>query len=319
MTTPLGRACLLVVQVVSWFSIPFLLAGSPKKWYSRDFLYVWGLYLILFGFSGMRVLAVGNPAGILNALMILSIVGAVRTRDYRLFWVAIIICSMVKFYYLAFLLLPIILDKRYFSVAGFLIIFVAAYSMNYVFYPDLFSEYVTKIALFSHSPGGAGWSLFSLALSAFHYIPGLNGNRGILLAFGIHFLFMGVIVLVAYAISERYRRPIRFDLLCCWYFMSAFLISPRIFDYDVAVLTVPFVLLGRMLIIERGLGITVALSVAVCGFALIRTPMSDWSGILAIMGVWIGAAVHLLSTERVGGARASRRQSRHHDPGFSPN
>jgi hypothetical protein len=306
MTTSIGCACLLFVQIVSWISIPYLLAGSPTKWYSREFLYVWGLYLVLFGFSGMRIFAVGNPAGILNALIIASIVVAVRTRDYKVFWVAILICSMVKIYFLAFLMLPVILDKRYIGATVFIFLFALAYSMNYFLSPVLFSEYLDKMAVLSQIPVVAeGWSLYSLAHVVFHSFPKISGNRALLLALGVHFLFVGIIILIAYAIAERYRRPYRFDLLCCWFFMSAFLISPRIFDYDIAVLTVPLVLLGRMLIFERGPGIFIAVSIAASGLMLIRMPLLDWISIVAIMGVWLGAAVQLLGTERVESPQAN--------------
>jgi hypothetical protein len=86
--------------------------------------------------------------------------------------------------------------------------------------------------------------------------------------------------------------------------MSAFLISPRIFDYDLAVVIVPFVLLARMLLIERGLGLGVAVTVAVFGFILLRTPslfqteLSKWSATFTIVGVWFGTAAHWLTLVR---------------------
>jgi len=62
------------------------------------------------------------------------------------------------------------------------------------------------------------------------------------------------------------------------------------------------VLLARMLLIERGLGIGVAIAVTAIGFSFMRTPpsfeteLSKWSAVFAIIGIWFGAAVHWLTT-----------------------
>jgi hypothetical protein len=294
-TTTTGRIVLLITSAASWISIPYLLAGSPKKWYSLNFLCVWGLYLTLFGFAGIRIFAIGNIAELLNAAMVGSIVIAVRKNDYTLFWTTIAACAMVKIYFLIYLLIPIVLDRKYLGITIFLIFFTIAFSMNYVFDSTLYSQYLSSVQLVSHSPEVAGWSLFSFALKLFYLVPGLNSDVAVFSAFVVHFVFAFILVLIAYAVSKRYPRPHCFDLLCCWYFLSAFLISPRVFDYDVAVITVPFVLLGRMLIVERGLGLVVALSVAVCGLVFVRTPLSDIISCMPIIGVWLGVAVHFLS------------------------
>jgi hypothetical protein len=313
-TTTIGRFCLIVISGVSWISIPYLLAGSPKKWYSTNYLCIWGLYLILFGFAGIRIFAVGNIAELLNAIMILAIVTAVQRNNYTFFWLAISVCAMVKIYFLVFLLMGIVLNRKYIPTLIFLVLFAATYSMNYVFSPTWYSQYVTNMEIVAHSPDVAGWSLFSLVLKSFYAIIGSNKNVAVLLSFGIHFCFAAIVILVAIAVSERFPRPYCFDLLCCWYFLSAFLISPRIFDYDVAVISVPFVLLGRMLLIERDIGLVVALSVAVCGLMLIRTPLADGIPAMPILGVWLGVALHLLSKEKY--TRSQRNSAR--EPPLSP-
>jgi hypothetical protein len=314
--TRTGLTLLLITHVISWLSIPYLLAGSPKNWHSRNFLYVWGLYLFLFGLGGMRLLVVGNLAAILFALIIFSIVVAVRTKDYKFFWVTILVCSFVKFYLLAFLLLPVILDKRYISAAGIICALIALYTLNYFISPALFSEYVAQIAAQSSDFRNIGWSFYSLSTQIIKVALGPNGDRlSVVIALGIHLVFVVGILLIAYSIAERRARPERFDLFCCWLFMSAFLISPRVSDYDLAVVIVPFVLLARMLLIERGLGMGVAVTVAVFGFILLRTPLSfetelsKWSATFAIVGVWFGAAVHWLTLVRADGEREKLLQS----------
>src|SRR4029078_9695235 len=128
------------------------------------------------------------------------------------------------------------------------------------------------------------------------------GQLSFAIALGIHVVLVVAIILIAYSIAERKARPDRFNLFCCWLFISAFLISPRVSDYDLAVVIVPFVLLARMLLIERGLGIAVAVAVAAIGFSFMRTPpsfeteLSKWSAIFAILGMWFRAAVHWLTT-----------------------
>jgi hypothetical protein len=303
--TRTGLTLLLIIHVISWLSIPYLLAGSPKNWYSRNFLYIWGLYLVLFGLGGMRLLVVGNIAAVLFALMVFSIVVAVRTKNYMFFWVTILVCSFVKFYFLAFLLVPVILDKRYVSAAGIICALIALYALNYFISPALFSEYAAQIAAQSSGFGNIGWSIYSLATEIIKTALGPNDDRlSVVIALGIHLVFVVTILLIAYSIAERRPRPERFDLFCCWLFMSAFLISPRIFDYDLAVVIVPFVLLARMLLIERGLGLGVAVTVAVFGFILLRTPslfqteLSKWSATFTIVGVWFGTAAHWLTLVR---------------------
>jgi hypothetical protein len=304
--TPTGRALLFIVHVFSWLSIPYLLAGSPKNWFSRDWLYVWGLYLVLFGLGGMRLLVVGNVAAVLFALTILSLVLAVRSGNYKLFWVTILLCSFVKFYFIVFLLFPIILDKRYLST-GFLIFALAAlYALNYLLNPPLFTEYIAAITSGSADLGGAaGWSLFSLAITILRALLGPNASLTFVLGLGLQLLFSATILLFAYDIRGRRARPERFGLFCCWLFLSAFLISPRIFDYDLAVAIVPLVLLTRMLLIERGLGMVVATTVAASGTILLladtshfHATLSAWSGALIILGVWSGVAAHWLTSTR---------------------
>ncbi|HEY5504588.1 MAG TPA: glycosyltransferase 87 family protein, partial [Sedimentisphaerales bacterium] len=298
--TPVGWTVLITAHLISWVSIPYLLGGSPKKWNSRSFIYVWGLYLVLFGLGGTRLLVVGNIAGVLFALLIFSIVVAIRYKDYKLFWAMIILCTFVKPYFLGFLLFPVILEKRYISAGLILCVLVALYALDYLLNPLLFSEYVAQITAQQSHLGNIGLSLFTLATAIMKVAFGPNSALILPLAIGIHFLFTAIIILVAYAIAERRVRPQRFDVFCCWVFMSAFLISPRIFDYDLAIVIVPFVLLARMLLVERGLGIGVAVTVAIFGLIL-RTPstfqtdLSEWTATFAILGVWLGAATHWLT------------------------
>ena len=300
--TRTGLTLLLIIHVISWLSIPFLLAGSPKDWHSRNFLYVWALYLFLFGLGGMRLLVVGNIAAILFAPIIFSIVVAVRTKDYKLFWVTIFVCSFVKFYLLAFLLLPVILDKRYLSAIAITSALFVLYTLNYFVSPELFSEYVTQIAAQASASSNIGWTIYSLASEITNMALGRNTQLSLAIALGIHVVLVVAIILIAYSIAERKARPDRFNLFCCWLFISAFLISPRVSDYDLAVVIVPFVLLARMLLVERGLGMAVAVAVAAIGFSFMRTPpsfeteLSKWSAIFAIIGIWFGVAVHWLTT-----------------------
>jgi hypothetical protein len=302
--SPIGQGLLMLTHVAAWLSIPYLLAGSPRRWYSRDYLYVWGLYLVLFGVAGMRLLVVGNMAAALFAVIILSIVYAVQTKDYRPFWIAILICSFFKFYFIVLLLIPIILDKKYVSACLLVCALIALYGLNYFVEPTLFGEYLDELTRISRDGGGVtGWSLYALISSLTNgLLP--TDMRLPAIALGFHLAFVITIFIVAFAIKQRRARPQDFDLFCCWLFMSAFLMSPRIFDYEVAMLTVPAVLLARMLLLQSGKGMIVAVVVTALGTLLLRTPVSiqtglaEWSGIFFIFGVWSGAAVHWLTSKR---------------------
>ena len=291
-----GRAVLAIAQVVSWIAIPYLLAGSPARWYSRKYLYVWGLYLVLFGLAGMRLLVVGNISALLFSTMIFAIVVAVRTGKYTLFWVTIIICSFVKFYFLVFLLFPAILDKKYSASVIAIAVLLGMFVLNYLVSPTQFSEYLHKIG---GQPNEVGLSIFSFAVRFTKGVLEWDGPQSVILPFAIYALASITIVGIALAVADR-RRPETFDLFCCWLFLAAFLISPRMFDYDLAVVTVPFVLLARMLLFERGIGISVAAVVIAMGFLLVRSPLpfrvslSDWTASFAIFGVWLGAGIHWL-------------------------
>jgi hypothetical protein len=302
-----GLFVLLLIHVASWISIPYLLAGSPKKWYARNFLYVWGLYLVLFGLGGMRLLIVGNTAAILMALIIFSIVVAVRTKNYMLFWPTILVCSFVKFYLLSFLLVPVILDKRYIGASGIICVLAALHALNYIIDPVRFSEYIAQIGEQSSDLSNIGLSFYSLATEIISVALGPTNHRlaVALVAIGFHLLFSLAIFVIAYASAGLRSRPERFDPFCCWLFMSAFLISPRIFDYDLAVIIVPFVILGQVLLKERGPGLATAVVVAIFGSILLRTPssfetdLSKWGAMFAILGVWIGMAVNWLTVKSV--------------------
>jgi hypothetical protein len=301
--SPVGQGLLVAAHVIAWLSIPYLLAGSPRSWYSRDYLYVWGLYLVLFGLAGMRLLVVGNMAAALFAVMIFSIAYAVRTKDYRPFWLAILLCSFFKFYLLVLLLMPIILDKKYVSASLVICALIVLCGLNYLVEPTLFHEYLEELTRISRDGGGVtGWSLYSLISSLTNgLLP--SDTRLPTIAVGVHLAFIIAIFLLTYAIMQRRTRPESFDLFGCWLFMSAFLMSPRIFDYEIAVLTVPAVLLARMLLVKPGQGIIVAACIAVTGTIFLRTPapfhtpLAEWSGTFVILGIWFGSAVHWLITK----------------------
>jgi hypothetical protein len=150
---------------------------------------------------------------------------------------------------------------------------------------------------------------------------GLSRERVTGLALGFHFLFSFIVVMMAYAIAVRRSRPLHFDLYCCWLFVSAYLISPRTFDYDLAVVVVPLVLLMRMLLVEGRFGVTVAVIITAFCTTLLRsptqfqTPLSEWSSAIIIWAVWFGAAVHLLnSTEPTSSTGAKTPISHHREP-----
>jgi len=304
--TPAGRTFLIVAYIVSWVSIPYLLAGSPRKWYSRDFLYVWGLYLILFGLAGTRLLVVGNIASILFALVIFSIVMSVRLRDYKLFWVTILICGFIKPYFLVFLFFPVILDKRYLSAMALVLALLVLYLLNYLSNPELFAEYQRALAIQPSNLGNLGFSIYTLSLEIFSDVLGSGSRTNWVtgLALAVHFLFSFTILMAAYAVAARRARPRHFDVFCCWLFVSAFLISPRTFDYDLAVVVVPLVILMRMLLVESRLGVIVAVIVAGFCTTLLRSPtqfnvaLSQWSSAFIMWAVWFGAAVYFLTSKR---------------------
>ena len=58
--TPAGAAGLIIIHTISWISIPYLLAGLPKNWRSREFLLLCAFYIILFGRGGLKLLCSGN-------------------------------------------------------------------------------------------------------------------------------------------------------------------------------------------------------------------------------------------------------------------
>jgi hypothetical protein len=299
---PAGRTLVIGACIASWISIPYLLAGSPRAWYSRDFLLVWGLYLVLFGLAGTRLLVVANISSILFASAVLSIVVAIRKSDYKFFWATILVCSFIKPYFLAFLLFPVILDKKYLSVIALICALLAIYIFNYLINPQMFLEYVRAFAVQPANLGNLGFSIYTLAAEIISEGLGLSASRATGIALGIHFLLSFAILMLAYAIGARRPRPKCFDLFCCWLFVSAFLISPRIFDYDIGVVVVPIVLLARMLLIDGRIGVATTVIVAAFSTVLLRSPgqfhiaLSEWSSTFLMLGVWFGAAVQLLKS-----------------------
>jgi len=85
-------------------------------------------------------------------------------------------------------------------------------------------------------------------------------------------------------------------------------------DYDLAVVSVPFVLLSRMLLMKRGPGLGVALVTAIFAFILLRASTTlkvdllQWSPIFAVLGVWLGSAIHWIMSARDTGATVEGRR-----------
>jgi Glycosyltransferase family 87 len=292
--TPSGLAILVIMHVIAWASIPYLLAGSPRKWYSWKFAYLFSFYMLLFGRGGLKILVSGNITGLLSALLILSMMVVVRSKRYKLFWFAILLYSSVKIYCLSFLLIPIILDKKYVAAAIFFLAVLTLYAVEYAFNPYLFREYIEAIVAQSQDSNFVGLSLYSLSNAAAQLVLGRRQLVDLALALGLHFTFIAVIILFAHAVAHGRPRPAQFDLFCCWIFMSAYLTSPRLNDYDIGVFIVPFVLLAEMLLTKGGLGMYVAAAVAVCGSIFMRSPLTEWSCLFAILGVWLGSGIHWL-------------------------
>ena len=292
--TPVGLAILLIFTIGSTLGMPYLLAGSPKRWYSPKFLYLCGLYFVLYGFGGIRLVASGNIQPIVCAAVVISIVAAIRMQEYKLFWFALAFCSFIKIYFIAFLLVPLILDKKYFASIVFVLLIGMFYAANYLFNPELFSQFVTAMRTTSMDTQAIGFSIYSIAVAALQTVFPNDFFRVQVIAIGMHFFLVLVIFLLAHAIAAKHARPQRFNLFCCWLFMSAYLVSPRLLEYDMAILVVPLVRLGRMLLSNGGTGLAVAAAIGICGFILIRTPFVPWVGTFALIGVWLGSAVHWL-------------------------
>ena len=91
--------------------------------------------------------------------------------------------------------------------------------------------------------------------------------------------------------------------------MSAYLVSPRLLEYDMAILSVPLVRLGLMLLSSKGAGLMIAVSIGICGCILIRTPFVPWVGTFVMLGVWLGSAVQWLGADIISSCTALRRPS----------
>ncbi len=301
--SPIGFSAILLIHILCWLAIPFLLAGSPTNWYSRHFAYVWGLYLTLFGMAGTRLLVVGNIASILLGILIYSTVKAVRSGDYKLFWLVLIAVSYVKFYLLIFLIFPVVLDKKYIGAIVAISLVVILLSIDWAFEPDLFHQFIAQMKADAQGGAVAGWSLFALVSLAVRSGFGLFDPMAHIIMIAFELVSIAIVLLLAHEISDRRQRPIRFDLFCCWLLLSAFLISPRLFDYDLAVVVVPVTLLAQMLLTQKGFGIAVAIFVVGCASVFMRTPadfpvmLSEWGGTFIILGVWLGAAVQWLDED----------------------
>src|SRR6185437_2120284 len=295
--TTTGLTVLLTTAAISTLAIPYVLAGCPRNWFSPKTLYVFGFFFVLFGFGGIRLFLSGNIQSLVCGAIVVSIFIAVKRQDYWLFWIVLGISSFIKFYFLAFLLVPLILDRKYVASISFVLIFGALFTRNYFYDPDLFWQFVSLIGRLSREPEIAGFSLYSFAITALRMaFP--NDIRVSIIASGLHITFALFVCMLAYSVAQKRTRPERFDLLSCWLFMSAYLISPRLLEYDMAVLVVPLIRLGRMLLLQRGIGIAVAGGIGICGCILLRTPFVQWVGTIVLVGVWVGSAVHWLVADR---------------------
>jgi hypothetical protein len=296
-SNPFALALLFAAHVAAVVAIPALLSSYPfpirggiRALIPRDFLWMLGAYLVLFGFSGAKLLASCNIAAVLVCLCLVAMLYSVRRRDYMALWIALVLVCQIKIYLICFAAVPFLLDRKIWQPALLAVLVMAGYTLNWILAPGLVHGWLDTMGAFANGPGFVGISVMEavhVTLQTLHFAPRLIGP----LALGIHAVYSaGVIGFSALALWTR-ARPADARLVLPWALMAAMLISPRLIENDLAIAVIPFLVLLMRLVSARGIGLGVAVAGFVLGTSLIKTPLGDWGALFALLGVWLGSGI----------------------------
>lgn len=294
--TTVGRMLLFALLVVSWIYLPMALMPADERGDSLHRAYYFTGYLTLFGFAGVLGLVSGNSALIISAACVASLRHWQRGGSPAWFWLTLLTLGQVKYYYLAFLIFPVLLFRRFWSTLAFLAAFSLLAATNWLLYPQAMGSYLAEIDAFTSQPGSTfiGVSMYNFLFAVLAEV--LSADTAQSLASLGHLGFSGLLAGVAAIIVLAGRGRSQPELVFGWLILTVLLVSPRLLGYDLALGVVPFLVLLAAVIRAGRAYVAVALLPVVfsLGFTGIGENLARWTSLFSLTGVWLATALLLL-------------------------
>lgn len=287
-----GLALLLAAHLAALAAI--LRLQLPKDWAIADKLWVCGVFLAAFGLAGTKLFLTGNVAAVFAAATLGALAWSVPRKTYWPLWAILALVCQVKIYFICFAAVPFFLHRKIVEPAVIGLAIIASTALNYFVSGELFQQFVATMRDFSHQAGFSGTSVMSGVELVLKSVRLGSENAALLIALGVHLVY--ALMVAAFGAAVLWSRPPRnAHVAFLFAFMGALLASPRLIEYDMALLAIPFVVFLRDLLRERGLGLGIAVAGFLAALVLVRTPLADWGGFVALLGVWLGMGIAWLT------------------------
>jgi len=188
------------------------------------------------------VILSGNVAYLLYGGILLGATAGWKRGQWTWYYIAVLIASVFKTPFLAFLAFPVLIDGRQWIRSGLTgVAGVGIFAAQARMWPELFREYLSSLLLvfdWLHDFGFGPASVLGLYL----------WRRGLPTATATTILFVvcaGVIGIVLLFLARRVReRKISTEVWVPVALVGTALLNPRVMKYDLAAITVPMVLIG---------------------------------------------------------------------------
>jgi hypothetical protein len=204
----------------------------------------------------------------------------------------LIVCQ-VKIYLICLAAIPFLIDRKIVESIIASVLILATFAFNYVIAPDLFHQFNETLVAVMNVPGYVGTSVMTAAqvlLGKAH----LSASMVSIGALAVHGVYAFLVVVFAATVLWTRARPER-SWVFLWTLMAALLISPRLAEYDMSLMVIPFLFFLGLLIERRDIGFGVAVAGFVTAISLVRTPFADWGAFIALFGVWLGIGLSWLA------------------------
>ncbi len=303
-TSSLGLTLLLAAHLVACILIPWGLV--PRQMRATELPWMAGVFLTAFGLSGLKLFLTGNLAAIACVLVLAAVSYSVRRRNYIALWLTLLLVCQVKIYFICFGAIPFLMDRKIVEPAVACLAIVGAYALNFLMPPLLVHGFVESLASVSHVTAFVGTSVLTAVQVTLDKASHGGSSRLVnLLPWGVHCVYaLSLLIFAARIMWSSVRSRISPQLALLWAFSAALLVSPRLAPYEMALLVIPFLIFLQQLLATRDIGLGISIAGFVAAVSLVTTPLADWGGLLALLGVWVGIGVSWLRGGASGRERA---------------
>ena len=212
-----------------------------------------------FTMAGTIAISSANLGVILNAIALTGLIYAIRSRSYLPFFLAVVLCSSIKPFYLQFLIVPLLVNREgwaYILKSGAAAVAAVAVYLAYHYFSEArFASWTMSITDQSIVQGVLGENVFGFARHL---------GAGSIEALAIHGLFCLAMLAMAMGFKDSDDR-VRLSVAL----IAASFLNPRMMMYDVQIAAVPVFYL-------------------ICSLPLIQNRMRPANGALLAIGLVFG-------------------------------